>query len=116
MKILILDGNPNATLDHFDQYLQNLTESLTSNNHQVNRIALKDQNLKYCTGCWSCWVKTPGECRIKDDSHRVCREYIHSDFVLFVSPVLMGFPSAVLKKTMDRLIPLIHPYIEIVDG
>lgn len=35
MKILILDGNPDATHDHFDQYLQNLTESLTSNNHPI---------------------------------------------------------------------------------
>lgn len=116
MKILILDGNPNPENKQFDQYLENLKKLLKSNHHEIERIRLKDQDIKYCTGCWSCWVKTPGECAFKDDSHQVCREYINSDFVLFASPVIMGFPSAVLKKTMDKLIPLVHPYIEIVNG
>ena len=52
----------------------------------------------------------------KDESHSVCREYINSDFVIFVSPVIRGFTSALLKKTQDKLIPLLHPYIELVQG
>lgn len=116
MKILILDGNPNSGSEQLDHYLKGLNEMLISNDFTVERIRLDDRDIKYCTGCWSCWVKTPGECAFKDDSHEVCRQYINSDFVLFASPAIMGFPSALLKKTMDKLIPLIHPYIEIVNG
>jgi hypothetical protein len=32
------------------------------------------------------------------------------------SPVMMGFPSALLKKALDKLIPLLHPYIKLVNG
>jgi hypothetical protein len=28
----------------------------------------------------------------------------------------MGFVSSLLKKAMDKMIPLVHPYIEIVNG
>ena len=77
---------------------------------------LREMAIKYCTGCFSCWVKTPGECVFKDDSHEVCRSYINSDLVVFASPIIMGFTSAVLKKATDKLIPLLHPYIMFVQG
>ncbi len=56
-------------------------------------------------------MKTPGECVARDDSAQVCRAVINSDLTLFASPLRMGFVSALLKKTLDKLIPLLHPYI-----
>ncbi len=61
-------------------------------------------------------MQTPGECVAKDDSALVCRELVRSDLALFASPVIMGFPSALLKKTGEKLIPLIHPYFAIDRG
>ena len=48
-----------------------------------------------------------------DGSSDVCREFINSDFVLFASPVIMGFTSALIKKAHDKLIALLLPYIGI---
>jgi multimeric flavodoxin WrbA len=73
-------------------------------------------NLHYCTGCWSCWWKTPGECAIKDDGEQIFRAVINSDFIIFASPLVTGFTSAILKKIQDRLIVLLHPYLEIING
>lgn len=116
MKIMILNGNPNAGNIEFDNYLKELSDLLESNNHAVTIFNLREMNIKYCTGCFGCWVKTPGECVVKDSSHGICREYIDSDLVLFASPVIMGFTSALLKKAHDKLIPLIHPYFELVQN
>lgn len=115
MKIIILNGNPDVKDNAFEQFLEKLCESLEKENHRVKQLALREMNIKYCTGCWGCWVKTPGQCVIHDDSSIVCSEIIHSDLVVFASPLIMGFISALLKKTMDRLIPLLHPYIEFVE-
>ena len=69
--------------------------------------------IRYCIGCFGCWVKTPGECsNAADDSRRVRREYINTDFALFASPVIMGFTSALLKRAHDKLLPLLLPYFE----
>lgn len=34
---------------------------------------------------------------------------MNADFVLFASPIIMGFTSALLKKSIDKLIPLLYP-------
>lgn len=115
MKITILNGNPDARYKNFEQFLEKLSIFLEKDRHSVTQLKLRNMDIKYCIGCWGCWVKTPGECLISDDSETVRRESINSDLVVFASPIFMGFTSAVLKKTMDRMIPLVHPYIEFVE-
>ena len=62
---------------------------------------IRNQQLKYCMGCWDCWVKSPGICAIKDDMGDVLESFIKSDLVIFASPMLMGFPSSLMKKVND---------------
>ncbi len=116
MKVTILNGNPDAENTIFDTYLERLTRTLTAAQHQATTLTLRDMDIKYCMGCWGCWVKTPGECVARDGSADVCRAVINADFVLLASPVYMGFPSALLKKTVEKFIPLIHPYGAAVQG
>lgn len=116
MKILILNGNPDVNNIKFDDYIKDIDYLLRGKGHNVTISVLRDKNIEYCCGCFGCWVKTPGECVIYDDSLDICKQYINSDWVIFASPIIMGFTSTLLKKTQDRLIPLIHPYFEIVSG
>ena len=116
MEITILNGNPNADNVKFDNYLKELSELLESSKHAVTILKLREMDIRYCIGCFGCWVKTPGECIVADGSHDICREYINSDFVLFASPVIMGFTSALLKKAHDKLLPLLLPYSELVQN
>ena len=39
-----------------------------------------------------------------------------SDLVVFASPVVAGFISALLKRFTDRLIPLVLPYFTILEN
>ncbi len=114
MKICMLNGNPSS--NELDRYLKELGAALEAKKHSVVEFTLRDLTIKYCTGCFGCWLQTPGECVVKDDSALVCRELVRSDLALFASPVIMGFPGALLKKTNDKLIPLIHPYLVIDRG
>jgi len=116
MKIVLLNGAPDNNIPGFDAYLDDLSKDLEIKSHRVEHLHLRNMEARFCTGCWSCWVKTPGKCAFQDESHAVCRSVIQSDFVLFASPVVMGYLSAVLKKFMDKLIPLIHPYITVDQG
>jgi multimeric flavodoxin WrbA len=114
MKITILNGNPYADHVAFDNYLRDLSQHLELHHHTVNVFNLREMDIKHCIGCFSCWVKTPGKCITKDNSDGICRAYINSDLILFASPVIMGFTSALLKKTHEKLLPLVHPYLEFV--
>jgi multimeric flavodoxin WrbA len=114
MKITILNGNPQPAA--FDDYVTQLTTSLEANGHTVTRLDLRDMPLRYCIGCWGCWVKTPGECLSRDASLEMDRAVINADFVLWAAPLKMGFPSELLKRANDKHLPLIHPYMVVDHG
>ena len=117
MKITILNGNPDANNTEFDDYLTKLTDLLAAKNHTVKVLQIREMDVRYCIGCFGCWMKTPGECsNTADDSRVVRREYINSELVIFASPVIMGFTSALLKTVHDKLIPLLTPYVRLFDG
>lgn len=115
MKIAILNGEPEAG-SSFDGYVCEIAERLRTAQHAVTQLDLRALSLKGCSGCFGCWVKTPGECLKKDDSALVCRSAIAADLLLMAAPVLMGFTSALLKRATDQLIPLLHPYFVMEGG
>lgn len=114
MKITILNGNQPSTA--FDSYLAALVQKLNIQENKVNLLNLRDLNLRYCTGCFGCWVKTPGTCSNPDDSERILEAVINSDFTLWAAPLRMGYPGELLKRALDKSIPLIHPYFAVVQG
>ena len=116
MKITVLNGNPRTNGGEFDSYVGALAARLRSSQHGVEVLTLRGMDIRSCTGCLDCWTKTPGLCKVDDDSHDVCRAYINSDLVLFASPIIMGFTSALLKNANDKLVPLLPYHIEFVDG
>jgi multimeric flavodoxin WrbA len=120
MKIIVMKISLfNANDSEEDLLLDRLTADLENElgeRHEVNSLRLRDLNIHYCNGCWGCWVKEPGQCVIKDDIPLVQSAFIQSDLAIFLAPMRMGFPSALMKKANDRLIPLVHPYIELVEN
>jgi len=115
MRIAILNGEPDAA-SAFDLHLHQIAARLAAQGHAVSTLDLRELDLKGCSGCWACWVKTPGECQKRDDSALVCRTAIAADLLVLASPMSMGFTTALLKRAADQLIPLIHPYVEIEGG
>ena len=76
---------------------------------------IADTAIHKCTGCWSCWVITPGHCVFKD-LDRYYHAYVTSDrLTLFLKPEC-GFVSVKFKMLMDRMCPLFMPYIQFSDG
>lgn len=116
MHVTLINGNPTNNNSYFEAYVSDLASSLKLKGIKTSNIQLKDSRIISCTGCWGCWVKTPGECLFEDDSRYILDRVINSDWVIFLSPIIMGFTSALLKKMQDKFIPLVHPYIELVNN
>jgi multimeric flavodoxin WrbA len=114
MKITILNANPNRS--GFDDYLEQVQQMLEQKGNPVSKLMLRELDLKYCIGCWDCWTKTPGICQANDASLKMDEAIINSDFLLWAAPLKMGYPSELLKKAVDKHIPLIHPYMEVVQS
>jgi multimeric flavodoxin WrbA len=93
-----------------------LQDTLQRQGWVVRPWQLADEKLAFCLGCFECWTKTPGLCRIDDAGRDVAESLIQSDLAIFVTPITFGGYSSALKKAVDRVIPLISPFFERIDG
>jgi multimeric flavodoxin WrbA len=41
---------------------------------------------------------------------------VGADLLVFAAPMRMGFVASLLKRANDRMIPLVLPYVDVVDG
>jgi hypothetical protein len=93
-----------------------LVTSLGDAGWDVTSWTLRDEKSAYCLGCFECWTKTPGLCRINDVGREIARSMIGSDLAIYLTPVTFGGYSSALKKAVDRIICLVLPFFKRVDG
>jgi multimeric flavodoxin WrbA len=115
MNALVLDGSregdsltPIAVLG--------MTSALAGRVDDVELFRLREFVIAPCTGCFGCWTRTPGECFVEDGARDILRSYIRSDIVVYATPVTFGGYSSVLKKMLDRFIPILDPRFTTVGG
>ena len=115
MKALILTDSDYKTAVYDSLYTQ-VIRILEQKGYSVTEREA-GKSLNACIGCFGCWVKTPGECVIKDTMAEINRLYVNSDVVVFLSPVVFGQQSANMKNVFDRLLPRLLPFfIRKADG
>lgn len=115
MKALILIGS--KTDDSESAKIHEIVlEELKKLNWDATSIVLEDKDIAYCLGCFGCWVQTPGECVIKDYEETIVRKMVHSDLIIYITPIVFGGYSSILKKALDRQISRVLPYFTKIDG
>jgi hypothetical protein len=114
MRYAIFDGIPSPA--PMDAWLDAVASGLAARGHVVHHLRLRDLLVSQCRGCFGCWTETPGRCRIRDDGERLVREMVAADVAVLASPVVMGFTTALLRRALERLLPTLHPYLEVVGG
>ncbi len=113
MKVTIFNANPKVGDQEFDGYIKELKSSLADKEHEAKLIMLRDFQLHECIGCYTCWLKTPGICCFDDGIDEILKAYLAADIVVYASPVIMGFVSALLKRVNDRMLPVVHPFLKL---
>jgi hypothetical protein len=67
--------------------------------------------LKPCTGCFGCWVKTPGRCVLNGDSGQAFLEsFVRADLVILGGDTPYGSFALPIKAALDRALPCLLPY------
>ena len=115
MKVLILDGlaaeHPAAT-----RHIAWLSVICRDRGWSVATLPLRSLKIAPCTGCFGCWLRTPGICVTDDDGREVLRQMMQNDGVILLTPVAFGGYSSLLKRALDRSIPMISPFFTTIKG
>jgi len=116
MKAVILEGS-RAEDDVLDLLSDVIVDEVERCGYEVDRIVLRDEKIGSCTGCFGCWLRTPGICLIDDAGRKVAERVIPSDVLVYLTPVTFGGYSSELKKALDRIgCPSLLPFLTKVDG
>lgn len=111
MRILAFNGSPRGGQGNTDRILQPFLEGARETGAETEVIYLKDKKINHCTGCLTCWTKTPGACVHKDDMPDLLRKLRRADVLVYATPLYVYTVSGLMKDFMDRIIPLINPQI-----
>ena len=76
-------------------------------------IITNNKKIKNCMGCFYCWIKTPGECRIKDGYDNLAELYSKAEKIIIISRCCYGSYSPFIKNILDRSIPYLLPFFKI---
>ncbi len=110
MNITIID----STITEYNSILK-INYKLTKEN-SIKHLKLKNMDISYCTGCWSCWTRTPGKCIHSDDTVELLTSIINSDIVVYITENTLGTMNSLMKKSLDKQVALLHPYIKSING
>jgi len=110
--IVVFDGGPrNSKYSKTTFMVDNFIEGAKNAGANVEIFKLKNYEIKHCTGCYTCWTKTPGECIFKDDMTMLRKKYREADLVVFASPLYIFNVTGIMKDFMDRLLPVLQPHM-----
>ncbi|MDE5616595.1 MAG: flavodoxin family protein, partial [Clostridia bacterium] len=91
------DGNSEILAKNFAQGARDV-------GHEVKFVAVRDVDLKFCTGCMYC--QSHGKCVLKDGMNSLYDDFQNADALVFATPVYYYSVSGQLKTFLDRLNPL----------
>lgn len=81
------------------------------------QVIFNNGKIKPCLGCFGCWVKTPGECIIKNDGYNyIGKMFGHADEIWLISECCYGAFSPFVKNVLDRCIGYLLPFFKIVNN
>ncbi len=115
--IVVFDGGPRNTKFSKTTFMVNhFCKGAKSAGAQIDYIKLKDMKIHPCTGCYTCWTKTPGECIYDDDMTDLRLKFRKADLIIYASPLYIFSVTGIMKNFLDRLLPNIKPYMLIKNG
>lgn len=111
MRILAINGSPRGEHGNTDRILQPFLAGAREAGAETETVYLKDKRIEHCRGCFNCWTKTPGVCIHRDDMPELLDKIRLKDVLVYATPLYLFTVSGLMKDFMDRLIPLLDPYI-----
>lgn len=109
MKILAINGSPKGSKSNSDKLLLPFLKGMENKGAETEVVYLNQYDIKLCTGCVSCWLRTPGKCVLKDDMQEIVGKVQQADVLVFATPLYFFGMTSLMKAFMDRLMPLVNP-------
>jgi len=113
MKILALNSSARVgDVSKTEIMLDHLVQGMREAGAEVEVINLHKKKIRYCSGCFTCWTKTPGICIHKDDMTKdIYPKYLECDLSVLATPLYHFTVNALMKTFIERTLPIAQPFL-----
>lgn len=111
MNVIAINGSPRGIDGNTDILVQAFLAGVREAGGQTETVYLNGKTIRYCTGCFACWTKTPGICIHEDDMPELLNRMRATDVVVIASPLYGNMVTGQMKTFLDRTLPLSNPAI-----
>jgi len=111
MKCMVIKASPRGIKASSSRLADAFIGGLKSSGADVTEVMLKDKEIKHCTGCYTCWTRTPGRCVLRDDMDILLPQLEQADLVVYATPLYYFSVPGKLKDLMDRGLPMLDPFL-----
>ena len=108
MNLLAVVGSPRkgkATDTLMDRAIEGAV--LADPDVRVGKINLVDHDIQHCRNCLTCRDGDSdgpvARCSIRDDMDQIREDVLHSDALIFGTPVHMGYATAIMMSFLERI-------------
>lgn len=98
-KVLAIMGSPRKN-KNTNSLLDALLNNLNKEKFEIEKIYLRDLDIKACTGCEYC--NRTGDCATKDDMTELYNTIDNSNIIIFAAPVYFNSLNGMSKNVIDR--------------
>lgn len=117
MKIVSFNCSPRMKTSNTDKILRPLFEGAREGGAEIEEFYARKLDIAPCTGCFNCWLKTPGRCTQRDDAETVRGKIAEADLVVLATPVYFFNMTSYMKNLMERaMMPSALPFLRKVNG
>ena len=118
MKVLALNSSfRTGDVSKTELMLDHLVKGMSEAGADVEIINLRKTRMKICTGCFTCWTKTPGVCMHRDQmSKEILPKYLECDLAVLATPLFHFTVNAQMKIFIERTLPSALPFFVERDG
>jgi multimeric flavodoxin WrbA len=116
MKAIAINASPKMEKGNTAAILAPFLEGMKQAGAEVEIFCTKKMKVNPCQGDLACWLKTPGQCSQRDDMDSLLPKLAKAEIWIFATPVYVdGMPGS-LKNIIDRVLPLVTPFVERRNG
>lgn len=114
--VLAFNSSPRKEKGLTALVLERFMAGAASAGAETETVYLAEKKIADCLGCLQCWFKTPGVCRHKDDVPELHAKMLRADVLVYATPLYICTMNAIMKRFLDRIMPLAEPYQHYEDG
>lgn len=114
--VLAFNSSPRKEKGFTDIVLQRFLAGAAAAGAETETVYLAEKKIADCLGCTRCWFKTPGVCRHHDDVPALHDKMRRADVLVYATPLYVCSMNGIMKRFLDRIMPLAEPYQEYEDG